>query len=121
VVVSSLIFVALHVPDLVEDPVGVIGVVGGVSIFLASILMSFAYLRSGAIWLPIGIHAGHNIALGPVLGINFSGADLSLGWHAIALQGPNALTDGRLGFEIATLSGLVIGIAMMLFFVRRAA
>ena len=110
----------MHVPDLMEDPVIEIGAVGGVSIFLASILMSVAYLRSGAIWLPIGIHAGHNIALGPVLGVNFSGVDLSLDWHALALQGPNALTDGRLGFEIVTLSGLVIGIAMILLFLRRS-
>jgi uncharacterized protein len=117
VIASSLLFVALHAGALVTDEVGL---VGAANIFLASLLMSVAYLRTRQLWLPIGIHAGWNFTQGPLLGINVSGNDFSEGWSTIAFQGSKWVTGGEFGFE-ASLPGLVgpaLGIAMILLFVR---
>lgn len=118
IVVSSLIFVALHGAALVKDP---IGVVGAINIFAASILMSVAYLRTGALWLPIGVHAGWNFMQGPVLGINVSGNDLSNAWHVVVLEGPTWATGGQFGFEAAVpcLIGPLAGIALVYLFSRK--
>lgn len=118
IIVSSLIFVALHAGNLIKDP---IGVMGAINIFVASILMSVAYLRTGALWLPIGVHAGWNFMQGPVLGINVSGFDLSNGWHVVTLQGPKWATGGEFGFEAAVpaVVGPLIGIALVYLFFRR--
>jgi uncharacterized protein len=118
IVVSSLIFVALHAGNLIKDP---IGIMGAINIFVASILMSVAYLRTGALWLPIGVHAGWNFMQGPVLGINVSGYDLSAGWHVVTLQGPKWATGGQFGFEAAVpaVIGPLVGIALIYLFFRK--
>lgn len=118
IVVSSLIFVALHAGNLIKDP---IGIMGAVNIFVASILMSVAYLRTGALWLPIGVHAGWNFMQGPVLGINVSGFDLSAGWHVVTLQGPKWATGGEFGFEAAVpaVVGPLVAIALVYLFFRK--
>lgn len=118
IVVSSLIFVGLHAPNLIKDP---IGVMGAINIFVASILMSVAYLRTGALWLPIGVHAGWNFMQGPLLGINVSGYDLSNKWHVVVLEGPKWATGGDFGFEAAVpaVVGPLVGIALVYLFFRR--
>lgn len=117
IVVSSLIFVALHAGNLIKDP---IGIMGAINIFVASILMSVAYIRTGALWLPIGIHAGWNFMQGPVLGINVSGFDMSAGWHVVVLEGPKWATGGEFGFEAAVpaVIGPLVAIALVYLFFR---
>lgn len=118
VVASSILFVALHAGGLVQDE---IGIVGAANIFLASVLMSVAYLRTKALWLPIGIHAGWNFTQGPLLGINVSGNDFSSGWHAVVLEGSKWVTGGKFGFEASVpgLLGPALGIVLIALFFRR--
>lgn len=120
VVVSSLIFAALHAPELIESGMWV---VGAANIFFAGVLMSLAYLKTRSLWLPIGIHAGWNVAQGPLLGLKVSGIDLELGWQPVALQGPDMMTGGSFGFEgsVLAMAGPVLGILMMLLFGRKRA
>jgi membrane protease YdiL (CAAX protease family) len=118
VVVASLMFTALHGQALIGSNMAV---VGALNIFLASVLLSLAYLATRTLWLPIGIHAGWNIMQGPVLGINVSGNDFGSGWQPVALSGPEMMTGGSFGFE-GSLMGLIgptLGILMMLLFRRR--
>ena len=61
----------------------------------ASIMLGIAYLRSGALWLPIGIHFGWNALQGPVLGISVTGMDLGHSWHAFAIDGPACGREAR--------------------------
>lgn len=118
VVVSSLIFVALHAGALLKSDMAL---VGGLNIFLASVLMSLAYLATRSLWLPIGIHAGWNIMQGPVLGFNVSGNDLGTGLHPVTVSGPDMVTGGIFGFEgsVLGLIGPALGILMMLAARRR--
>jgi membrane protease YdiL (CAAX protease family) len=118
VIVSSLIFTALHGGALIKSDMAAIG---ALNIFLASVLLSLAYLATRTLWLPIGIHAGWNIMQGPVLGFNVSGNDFGTGWHPVAVSGPDMVTGGIFGFEgsVLGLIGPTLGILMMLLMRKR--
>lgn len=62
----SLIFSLMHGLNPGINPLGF------VNTFLWGVLLGFSFLRSGDLWLPIGLHYGWNIAL-PLLGANLSG------------------------------------------------
>lgn len=112
VAVSSLMFTALHGAQLAESDMAA---VGALNIFLASVLLSLAYLVTRTLWLPIGIHAGWNVMQGPVLGINVSGTDMATSWQPVTLSGPDMMTGGAFGFEASVLGliGPTLGILMM--------
>ena len=120
VVVSTIIFVGLHAGAISH---GTAGMLAALNIALASILLGLAYLRSGALWLPIGIHFGWNGFQGPVLGIDVTGTDLGAHWHAFAVNGPALWTGGTMGVEggLAGLAGPLLGIAIVLLLIRKRA
>jgi uncharacterized protein len=119
VIVSSLVFTALHAGALIHSNMAAIG---ALNIFAASVLLSLAYLATRSLWLPIGIHTGWNFAQGPLLGINVSGNDFAAGWHPITMTGPELMTGGKFGFEASLigLSGPVLGILLMIAFRQRS-
>ena len=119
VIVSSLMFTALHGGQLAQSDMAA---VGALNIFLASVLLSLAYLVTRTLWLPIGIHAGWNVMQGPVLGINVSGTDMATTWQPVTLSGPEMMTGGSFGLEASVLGliGPTLGILMMLAMRRRA-
>jgi membrane protease YdiL (CAAX protease family) len=118
VLVSSVIFVGLHAGALIGSNMAAIG---ALNIFLASVLLSLAYLATRSLWLPIGIHAGWNVMQGPLLGINVSGNDLNAGWHPVTFSGSDMMTGGSFGFEgsLLGLIGPTLGILMMVLFRKR--
>ena len=120
VIVSTIVFVGLHAAPISQ---GMMGKLAGLNILLASVMLGIAYLRSGALWLPIGIHFGWNGFQGPVLGINVTGMDLGAHWHAFAVNGPALWTGGTMGVEggLAGLAGPLLGIAIVPLFARRRA
>jgi len=105
--VSSLIFAALHAPTLLVAPLGIIGVV---NIVLAGIWFSLAVLRSGGLWLPIGLHVGWNFAEGPLLGSALSGHEANRYWTVFEWNGPDWLTGGNFGPEASVLTTVALGI-----------
>jgi membrane protease YdiL (CAAX protease family) len=69
----------------------------------AGILLSAAYLASGNLWFPIGIHFGWNFAEGPIFNVPISGnptPGLVLG----SLHGPAWLTGGDFGVEASAVA-----------------
>ncbi|BDU78773.1 CPBP family glutamic-type intramembrane protease [Mesoterricola sediminis] len=70
-----------------------------VNIGLAGLLLGLAYLRTGSLAMPIGIHLGWNWAQGPLLGFAVSGQDAA-GLLLPRLQPkPAWLTGGGFGLE----------------------
>lgn len=111
--VTTALFVALHAAALMQ---GVQGLIAGANILLASLMMSLAYVRTGQLWLAIGIHFGWNGLQGPVLGINVTGMDLGFGhWTLFAFRGDPLLTGGAMGVEggLIGLIGPAIGLAIV--------
>jgi membrane protease YdiL (CAAX protease family) len=118
-IVTTALFLALHTAAISN---GVPGLVAGANIVLASLLLSLAYVRTGALWLPIGIHLGWNGLQGPVLGINVTGSNLGFGhWSFFSFPGESLLTGGNMGVEggLAGLIGPTVGLAIVALTIKR--
>lgn len=114
-IVTTLLFVALHTAAIVQ---GTQGLIAGVNILAASLMLSLAYVRTGQLWLAIGIHLGWNGLQGPVLGINVTGNDLAFGrWRLFDFPGDPLLTGGAMGVEggLVGLIGPLLGLAIIAF------
>lgn len=109
--VTTLLFVALHAGAIAQ---GEAGLIAGLNILIASVMLGLAYVRTNALWLPTGIHLGWNALQGPVLGINVTGTDIGLGyWRVLEFPGDALLTGGAMGVEggLVGLIGPVLGLA----------
>jgi membrane protease YdiL (CAAX protease family) len=109
IAISSLLFGWLHVGNPSATTLSVINTM------LAGILLSVAYLRTRALWFPIGIHFAWNWSMAlsgfPVSGINV----VDMPWRAIPSSSAIWLHGGDYGPEggvIAT-SVLLVGIAWL--------
>lgn len=113
ILVTSIFFVAIHAAPILQGENG--GVVA-LNIAIASVMLGLAYVRTGALWLPIGIHLGWNGLQGPVLGLAVTGQDIGLGvWRLFDVQGPPLLTGGSAGVEggLVGLIGPALGLAFV--------
>jgi membrane protease YdiL (CAAX protease family) len=68
-------------------------------------LLGYACYRSGALWLPIGMHFGWN-ALLPLAGANLSGFTMRVTGYALQPNGGGVLTGGTYGPEGSVLTTL---------------
>lgn len=120
-IATTLFFLALHAGPISH---GAQGVLAGANILLASVMLSLAYVRTGSLWLPIGLHLGWNGLQGPVLHINVTGNDLGFGhWSVISFSASNPLlTGGDIGVEggLAGLAGPAAGIALVALLFKQA-
>jgi membrane protease YdiL (CAAX protease family) len=117
--VTTLIFVGLHAAPISQ---GTLGLIAGANILVASVMLGLAYVRTNALWLPIGIHLAWNALQGPVLGINVTGNDIGLGaWNVFVFSGDELLTGGAMGVEggLAGLVGPVLGLIAVALIWRR--
>jgi membrane protease YdiL (CAAX protease family) len=76
-------------------------------------LLGYAYLRTGALWMPIGLHFGWNFAL-PLLGANMSGFTMGVTGYALRWRVGDLWSGGGYGPEGSLLT---TGIVAVLFFV----
>ncbi len=84
---------------------------------LWGVVLGYAYLRSGDLWLPIGLHFGWNWAL-PMLGANLSGFTMDVTGYAMHWKIEGPLSGGAYGPEGGLLTTAV---AIGLFFYLRKA
>lgn len=108
VFLSSVIFGLAHL----SNPSA--GWASAAGIFFAGLFMAYAYLRTGQLWLSIGLHIGWNFFEGPVFGFPVSG----LGFFQmtrIAVEGPELWTGGAFGPEagLIVLPALLVGAALV--------
>jgi len=86
---------------------GTTEIVAFTDIFLAAVMLGLAYLRTGSLALPTGLHLGWNWTEGHVLGFGVSGYDFA-GWLHPLFQGKAEwLTGGAFGPESSIFSPLV--------------
>jgi membrane protease YdiL (CAAX protease family) len=69
------------------------------NIGLASLLLGLAFLRTGSLAAPMGVHLGWNWAQGPLLGFGVSGAEQRGYWAPVFGDSPWWLTGGDFGLE----------------------
>lgn len=80
------------------------------------VLLGYAYLRSGALWLPIGLHFGWNFVL-PLLGVNLSGFTMGVTGYAVHWRVGDLWSGGNYGPEGGLLTTIIV--AVLFFAVNR--
>jgi membrane protease YdiL (CAAX protease family) len=93
--------------------------VSAAGIFFAGLFLAYGYLRTGQLWLSIGLHIGWNFFEGVIFGFPVSGLDIyRLIRHQI--QGPEIWTGGAFGPEagLIVLPALAIGSVLIYLYTR---
>ena len=82
---------------------------------LIGILLSVAYLRTRALWLPWGIHFGWNLTLGLLFGLPLSGFRNYNLLRYTEAYGPAWLTGGKYGVEASAtgLGAILLGLLVV--------
>jgi membrane protease YdiL (CAAX protease family) len=114
VFLSSAIFGILHLANPNSNWISAVG------IFFAGLFFAFGYLRTGQLWLPIGMHFGWNLFEGSVFGFPVSG----LGVYQltrIQVTGPDLWTGGAFGPEagLVILPALIVGAALVALYTHK--
>jgi uncharacterized protein len=82
-------------------------VLASISLGVGAILFGLAYLRTGSLALPIGMHLGWNWSQGNLLGFGVSGVDQAGWWRPVFTGQPEWLTGGAFGPEASVLALVV--------------
>lgn len=99
--VFSALFAAAHLGN--PSAAGI----STVNTFLSGVLLSVAYLKTQALWLPIGLHWAWNFTMGPVLSLPVSGLNLRPTLLRAELAGAQWLTGGAYGPEGSVILSVV--------------
>ena len=113
VLISSSVFGLAHLGNPNATWVSAAG------IFFAGLFLAYGYLRTGQLWLSIGLHIGWNFFEGVIFGFPVSGLDIyRLIRHQI--HGPEIWTGGAFGPEagLIVLPALVVGSVLIYFYTR---
>ena len=113
VFISSAIFTALHLANPGASWASVLGILG------AGYFLAYAWVRTGQLWLSIGLHIGWNVFEGVVFGFPVSGLNVfRLIQHQLA--GPALITGGEFGPEggLVVLPALVLGALLVGLYTR---
>jgi CAAX protease family protein len=86
---------------------------------LVGVLLAICYLRTRALWLPLGIHFAWNFVQGYVLGLPVSGMAFPHGILQAKIYGPFWLSGGAYGPEGSILCLGVIAVGTAYFFVSK--
>lgn len=107
VAISSVLFGLGHLGNPAATPLSTANTI------LAGIVMALAYLRTRALWFPIGLHFAWNFVLGPIASLPVSGIRLGVSLFEVRVAGPVWLTGGDYGPEgsviltVVCLAGIV--------------
>jgi hypothetical protein len=107
----SVLFGLAHSVNLNFGPLALFNTI------LWGVVLGYAFLRSGDLWLPIGLHFGWNWAL-PLLGVNLSGFTMNVTGFAMHWKVGDGWSGGAYGPEGGWLTTAV---AVALFFYLRKA
>jgi hypothetical protein len=93
---SSLVFGALHLANPHTSGMAVAGII------LAGIFLGYGFVRTGQLWLSVGLHTGWNFFEGVVFGFPVSGLSFYGLAHTV-IGGPDLWTGGAFGPEAGVL------------------
>lgn len=102
---TSLLFGLLHTGNLSFSPLAFFNTVG------FGVVLGYAMLRTGALWLPVALHFGWNW-VPPFIGVNLSGFTMRVTGYSLRWRTPDLWSGGGYGPEGGILSSAVI-VALM--------
>jgi len=106
---TAVIFGLMHSWNPEATPLAIVNTVAW------GILLGYAVWRTGALWLPIGLHFGWNVAL-PLLGSNLSGFTMGVTGYTLVWNVGVLWSGGGYGVEGSLLTTAIV---VALFFVLR--
>ena len=114
-ILSSSIFGLLHLANPHANWSALAGIV------LVGLFLGYAYIRSGQLWLSIGLHTGWNFFEGVVFGFPVSGLPFYHLTH-ISVSGPGLWTGGDFGPEagLVLVPALAMGFGLIYAYTRQA-
>ena len=96
-VFSSLLFGLSHLPNPNASAAGILGIgIGG-------LVIAAAYVLTGELTIPIGVHVAWNVSLGAVFGFPTSGLNYGVHLFELRATGPSFVTGGAFGPEAGIL------------------
>lgn len=110
---TSLLFAVAHLGNFSASIASTIG------IFSAGYFLAYGWVRTRALWLPIGVHIGWNFFQGPVFGFAVSG-NSTPSIVVQTSQGPELFTGGGFGPEagLLVLPMMVLGSVLIWLYSR---
>ena len=91
-----------------------VSILGLINTFGFGLVLGYAYLRSGDLWLPIALHFGWNWAL-VIFGLNVSGFRMGVTGYTVRWHVPDLWSGGAYGPEASVLTcGIVVGLLWVL-------
>jgi membrane protease YdiL (CAAX protease family) len=114
ILISSAVFGALHLTNPHASWIAALG------ILFAGLFLALGYLRTGQLWLSIGLHIGWNFFEGVVFGFPVSGT-ASYPLPLIHVSGPPLWTGGAFGPEagLIVLPAILLGALLIMLYTRR--
>jgi len=111
VILSSVIFAFMHLSN--PNSENVVMVILG--LIAAGLFMAYGYVRTGQLWVSIGIHIGWNFFEGSIFGFTVSGLNASVNLINTSVQGPELWTGGEFGPEagLLILPVLLLGMGLI--------
>jgi membrane protease YdiL (CAAX protease family) len=79
------------------------------------VLLGCAYLRTRALWMPIGLHFGWNVAM-PFLGLNLSGFTMGVTGYALRWRMDDLWSGGGYGLEGGLFTTLIVSALFFLLY-----
>jgi uncharacterized protein len=104
----AALFALMHAGNQSATPLGLFNT------FLWGVLLGYALLRSGDLWLPIGLHFGWNVTT-PLFGVNLSGFTMGLTGYTVQWKASDLWSGGGYGPEgsvLCTLACLGVGYSL---------
>ena len=98
---GAVLFAAAHSGNLNSSPLSLFNT------FAMGALLGYAFLRSGDLWLPIGLHFGWNWTL-PLFGVNLSGFTMGMTGYAMHWNTGALWSGGEYGPEAGLVTSLVV-------------
>lgn len=108
---TSLLFGLMHLANPHVSPLGLINTVG------FGVVLGYAMIRSGDLWMPSGIHFAWNWVL-PLVGMNLSGFTMNVTGYVLKFHVAEWLSGGEYGPEASVLTTAVI--VALIWYVHRA-
>lgn len=89
-------------------------VIASLDLFVGALLFGFAYIRTGSLALPIGLHLGWNWAQGHLMGFSVSGIEQSSWFQPVITDSASWLSGGQFGLEASIVTLLFDAIVVLL-------
>jgi membrane protease YdiL (CAAX protease family) len=106
--VTSVLFGLVHTSNLNFNAIAMANTIG------FGVILGLAMLRTGALWLPIGLHFGWNW-VPPLVGVNLSGFNMGVTGYTLRWKIPDLWSGGAYGPEGGLLTtGIVLVLVVIM-------